>query len=169
LIVRCYLPKLSGMATYSIDLRQKILHAYERRLGSQRAIADIFGVSLSFVEKLLRRHRTTGEVAPKPHAGGQRPRLDAAAQAQVRRLVDDQPDATLAELCTRLATETSVRVSVPTLCRVLQRLGLPRKKSRSTPRNVIHRGSSRHERSTKRSSSPSTSSAFGSSTSPVST
>jgi transposase len=85
------------MARYSVDLRQKILHAYERQLGSQRAIADIFGVSLACVEQLLRRHRTTGEIGPMPHAGGQRPRADAAAQAQVRQLVHDQPDATLEE------------------------------------------------------------------------
>jgi transposase len=41
------------MTAYSIDLRRKIVSAYERRLGSQRAIADVFGVSLSFVEKVL--------------------------------------------------------------------------------------------------------------------
>jgi transposase len=69
------------MAAYSIDLRQKILHACERRLGSQRALADLFGVSLSFVEKPVRRHRTTGDIAPKPHAGGQRPRLGATTDA----------------------------------------------------------------------------------------
>jgi len=82
------------MASYSIDLRQKILRADERQIGSQQALADIFGVSLSFVEKLLRRHRTTGAIAPKQHAGGQQPRLDVAAHAQVRQLVHDQPDAT---------------------------------------------------------------------------
>ena len=72
------------MAAYSIDLRQKILHAYERRLGSQRALANVFGVSLSFIEKVLRRYRTTGELGPKPHAGGRKPRLDAAAQVLIR-------------------------------------------------------------------------------------
>jgi hypothetical protein len=40
------------MAADSIDLRQKILHAYVRRLGSQRALADLCGGRLSFVEKL---------------------------------------------------------------------------------------------------------------------
>jgi transposase len=85
---------LIGMAAYSIDLRQKILHAYTRGLGSQRALADLFGVSLSFVEKLLRRHRTTGDIAPKPHAGGQRPRLDAATATLVRRLVHGDADTT---------------------------------------------------------------------------
>jgi hypothetical protein len=43
---------LVGMAAYSSDLRQKMLHACERRLGSQRALADLFGVRLSCVEKL---------------------------------------------------------------------------------------------------------------------
>jgi transposase len=47
------------MAAYSIDLRQKILRAWERRFGSQRAIAEIFRVSFAFLEKVLRQHRTT--------------------------------------------------------------------------------------------------------------
>lgn len=138
------------MANYSIDLRQKILHAYERRMGSQRALADIFGVSLSFLEKLLRRHRATGAMAPKPHAGGQRPRLDGAGQAQVRQLVRDQPDATLEELCTRAAERTGIRVSVPTMCRLVQRLGLPRKKNLSMRRSATPSASSRRGRTTAR-------------------
>jgi transposase len=147
------------MAAYSIDLRQNILHAYVRRLGSQRALADLFGVSLSFVEKLLRRHRTTGDLAPKPHAGGQGPRLDAAAGTPVRRLVQANGDITLAELCARVAAAAGARVSVATMCRVLQRLGLPRKKSRSTPASVIRRASSTRARTTARRSQRSTSGA----------
>jgi transposase len=131
------------MAAYSIDLRQKILHAYERRLGSQRALAHLFGVSLAFVENVLRQHRTTGTIAPKPHAGGPRPHLDEATHGLLRQLVRDDPDRTLHELCTRIATETGVRVSVPTMCRMLQRLGLPRKKSRSTRRSVTRSASSK--------------------------
>jgi transposase len=91
------------MAAYSLDLRQKILHAYERRLGSQRAIADLLGGSVSFVEKLLRRYRTVGDIAPKPHAGGQRLRLDRKAQTVVRGVLHDHPDATLVELCASVA------------------------------------------------------------------
>jgi transposase len=121
------------MSAYSRDLREKIVNACARQLGSQRAIAALFGVSRSFVEKLLHRYRTSGELGPKPHAGGQKPRLEAAARPALRRLVQAHPDATLEELCTHLAAETGLRVSVPTMCRVLQRLRLPRKKSRSRP------------------------------------
>jgi transposase len=147
------------MAAYSIDLRQRILRAWERRLGSQRTIADIFGVSLAFVEKVLRQHRSTGTIAPKPHAGGQKPLLGAPAQAVVQRLMGANPDATLEELCTGVAAETGVRVSVPTMCRVLQRLGLPRKKSRSPPASVIRHVSSTRARTTARSSRRATSGA----------
>jgi transposase len=147
------------MAAYSIDLRQKILRACERQLGSQRTIADVFGVSLAFVEKVLRQYRATGDIAPKPHAGGQKPRLDVAAQTVVQRLVGDHPDATLEELCTGVAMETGLRVSMPTMCRVLQRLGFPRKQSRSMRRSARRRASTRRGRSTSSSSRPSTASA----------
>jgi transposase len=147
---------LSYMAAYAIDLRQKILRAWERHLGSQRSIADIFGVSLAFVENVLRQYRATGDIVPKPHAGGQKPRLSAAAQAIVPRLMGANPDATLEELCTGVAAETGVRVSVPTMCRVLQRLGLPRKKSRSTPASKTPSASSRRGQATGRRSRRST-------------
>ena len=45
---------LVGMKAYSIDLRQKILRASDQRLGYQRAIATLCGLSQSFVGKLLR-------------------------------------------------------------------------------------------------------------------
>jgi transposase len=144
------------MAAYSIDLRQKILRAWERHLGSQRRIADIFGVSLAFVEKGLRQHRTTGNIAPKPPAGGQKPRLGAGAQAVVQRILGANPAATLEEVCTGVAAETGVRVSVPTMCRVLQRLGLPRKNRRSTPARKTPTASNRRGPATKRRSPRST-------------
>jgi transposase len=150
---------MARMAASSIDVRQEILRADERQLGSQRTIADVFGGSLAFVETVLRQHRTTGDIAPKPHAGGQKPRLDAAAQAVVQRFVGDNPDAALVALCTRVAAAIGVRGSVPTVCRVLQRVGLPRKNSRSTRRNARPRASNRRERSTSSGSRRSTSGA----------
>jgi transposase len=130
------------MNPYSLDLRQKILQAYDQHRGSQRALAALFGVSQSVLEKLLHRRRTVGEIAPRPHAGGRRPRCDAAALALVRQAVQAQPDATLAELCAQLRQQRGLRLSVATMCRLLQRLGLPRKKSRSMPPSGTPRASS---------------------------
>ena len=134
------------MKAYSTDLRHKIVQAYTRRLGSQRTLAELFGVSVSFVEKLLRRHRRTGAVAPKLRAGGQKRRLESAAEIMIREAVRATPDITLEELCARVATTQGIRVRVPTMCRALQRLGLPRKKRRSTPVSGTHRASSRRGR-----------------------
>jgi len=60
------------MTPYSLDLRQKIRPADDHQLGSQRALAALFGVSHAFLEQ-LRRRRTTGAIAPRPHAGGRQP------------------------------------------------------------------------------------------------
>ena len=125
---------------YSTDLRTKILEAYERGEGTQRGLAARFGVSGTFVVDLLRRHRQTGSVAPKGHGGGQHPRLDAKGLEVVTMLVKAEKDATLDELIERVAERHGVRVSNPTMSRVLTRLGLPRKKSRSTPRSATRRG-----------------------------
>jgi transposase len=131
------------MQSYSTDLRQKIVQAYTRRLGSPRTLAALFGVSVSCVEKLLRRHRSTGAVAPQPHAGGRQRRLGAVTEAMMREAVRATPEITLEDLCVRVADTQGLRVSVPTMCRALQRLGLPRNKSRSMPVHVPPRASSR--------------------------
>ncbi len=118
---------------FSDDLRQRIIRFYENHDdNTQPEIADEFGVSHSFVEKLLRRWRATGSSAALPHAGG-RTRTLQPADVTLQQLVAAQPDATLAELQSRIAKKTKLQVSVPTVCRTLQRLRLVRKKSRSNP------------------------------------
>ena len=134
------------MKPYSLDLREKILRAYDERRGSQRALAALFSVSRSFVEKLLQRRRSTGTIAPRPHAGGCQPSCDAAARELLVLMLRDQPDATLEELCAQLGQRRGLWVSVPTISRLLTRLGLPRKKNLFTPPSVTRRGSSRRGR-----------------------
>jgi transposase len=144
------------MKAYSLDLRQKILRACDQRLDSQGNIAMLFGVSQSFVEKLLRRRRATGDISPRPHAGGRRALCDATALAHVRRLVHDHSEATLAEVTAQLETQHGVRVSVPTMGRIGLHLKLPRKNSRSTPRRASPTGSSRHAQAIRQKSRRST-------------
>ena len=116
------------MKAYSVDLRQKIVDAYDRGQGSQRKLAKTFGVSRCFVEKLFRQRRRTGSLAPKRQGGWRKPLLDPAALELVGQLVQAQPDLTLQELCDAVDQQQSIRVSVPTMCTGLQRLGLRRKK-----------------------------------------
>ncbi len=123
------------MRAYSIDLREKVVEAYDREVGSQREIAEIYGVSRSFVEKLLHRRRTTGDIAPLPHGGGVKPVLDGEALSLVSQLIEEEPDATLEELCEAVHMERGIRVRLSNMCTRLKHMGLPRKKRHSMPQS----------------------------------
>ena len=86
------------------------------------------------VEELLRHRRTTGDISALPHSGGIKPRLDKDAVELLRLLVKEQPDATLAELCDEVEKKRGIRVSAPTMCTVLKKLDLGRKKVTSRHR-----------------------------------
>ena len=115
-------------APVSVDLRQRILTAYEAKEGSQRQLAERFKVSLSFIRDLVRHHRETGTVQPKPRGGGAVAKLGKEQLPIVEALVKAQPDALLVELCERFAQQTGVEVSVSTMQRAVCQLKLSVKK-----------------------------------------
>jgi transposase len=126
------------MRPYLTDFRHKVVQAYERGEGSQRELAQLFGVSLSFIQDLLRRYRHTGSVAPEPHGGGNPGKIGPYLRV-VEQLHQQQPDASLAERCEQLAATTPVHVGRTTMQRALKQLGLTRKKRRFTPPSKIPR------------------------------
>lgn len=128
------------MKAYSPDLRERVLAEVEAGEQSQAQIAQHFKIGLSTLEGWLRRQRATGSCAALPHGGG-RPR---ALQDCVRFLRDElkrHPDATLEELCARVAEVEGVQANPSMMCRELQRLKLPRKKRRFTIASGTRRGS----------------------------
>jgi transposase len=147
-----------GMKPYSQDLRDRIIQALEAGTATQRAIAERFCVSGAFVEKLWQRWRRSGRSAAKPHAGGRQRHLRDHLEV-LRTEVAKQPDATLAELRDRVIAAQGPSVSTATICRALQRLQLPRKKSRSMPRNGTRSASRGSAPCSGRPSRPSTSTA----------
>lgn len=120
------------MAAYSQDLRDRIIAALRAQTDTRERIAQTFGVSRSFVQKLWRRWRETASSAARPHGGGRRRALQKDSRL-IRSEVRRQPDATLAELCERVEQVGGAPASPSMMCRELQHLNLPRKKSRSTP------------------------------------
>jgi transposase len=118
---------------YSDDLRRKVIEAWLAGRGSQEALAAIFGVSRSWIQKILRHQRRTGETARGTWKHGPAPRVSAA---RYRQAVARYPAATLPELGRRLG------VSAPTVCRTLKRLGITRKKRVSMRRSGRRRASS---------------------------
>ena len=86
------------MQPYSLDLRQKIVEAYDKGDVSQRTRAKNFGVALSFVSKLLVQYRRSGSLGPKIRTEQTPIKLSPEQLEILRQLVEAQPDATLAEL-----------------------------------------------------------------------
>ena len=118
------------MKAYSLDLRQRVLKAALRGDRTIPQVAELFGVSAAFVNKMLRLHRAGEDLAPRPHGGGHVPRLGARHHRLLRAALAANNDATLAELREHLAARSHVSVSDSTVSRALKALGLPRKKKR---------------------------------------
>lgn len=116
-------------APYSVDLRRKVVQACERGTQSQREVAELFNVSLSFVEALLRQYRRSGgELVRQRQKCGRRVLLDDDCREQICQWLQKQPDLTLKELIGRLQARTDITVSEPTMSRVLHQMGMRRKK-----------------------------------------
>src|SRR3954464_11695988 len=105
------------MRPYSPDRRGRIVSAVERGEHSCRQVVHIFAVSLSFVVRLLQRYRRTGSLQPAPPADGPPPKFGPPPVAPLLQVGHDQPDATLAELRTRLG----VCCHLSTIPRILQK------------------------------------------------
>lgn len=116
--------------SYSGDLRRRVIDAYEAKEGSQRQLAQRFKVSLSFVRNLLRHYRTSGQIEAKRRGGYLKPMIQDEHLTMVKSLVEAKNDLLLRELCDRFAERTEIRVSVATMHRAVEKLGLRCKKNR---------------------------------------
>lgn len=115
-------------AAYSLDLRKKILSAWQNKEGSQRELAKRFKVSLAFIRNFLRRYRETGEIAAQPQGGDRRSLIKGKDKELLQKLVREQNDIYLRELQSSLFNHIGIEVSESTLCRQLKGLKLGRKK-----------------------------------------
>lgn len=119
------------MGPYSVDLRQRVVDAYKRGLGTIRELAEMFQVVPNTVENWLKLERETGSVAPRPHAGGVEPTIRGDVFNTLCRLAGERHDATLDELHRALEQECQIQTSEAAVCRALRRAGLSRKRRRS--------------------------------------
>jgi transposase len=115
------------MATTSLDLRQRIINAYDREEGTRADLAQRFSVSLGLVAKLLHQRRRTGDIAPRHCFSGRKPKLVAEHRRQLRTVLAKKPDATLQELRATLNLDCTIQA----IHYVLAAMGLTYKKRRS--------------------------------------
>lgn len=126
-------------ATYSMDFRRAVAKAYDD-CGSSIEVAEQFDCSESWVRRLIQRRRQTGSLQAKPLKLPDNHKLDNHDLEQLAGLIRQTPDMTLGELVEAL----DKKVSVPTVWRATQTLGLPLKKSPSSPPSRTERTSKQH-------------------------
>jgi len=136
----------------SLDLRQRIVTAWQQGEGTWKELAERFGVGEATVDRLVARFRRSGSVAPDPHGGGQSHRIPDEALPAVRGLLDTRPDSTIEELAEAYRRQSGRRVSRATMGRAVVRLGYSRKKRPSSARSATGRASRRSGKSTSGSS-----------------
>ena len=117
------------MRTLSVDLRERILAAYDQGEATQAAVAERFRVSVGMVKKLVQQRRHTGDIRPRHHRSGRKPKILPSHQARLQELLARKPDLTLAQL----RAAAGLECTLPAIHYVLRKLDLTYKKRRSTP------------------------------------
>jgi len=112
------------MAAYSLDLRKRVLRAWDRGMKAD-AVAATFDVSVAWVYRLVQRRRETGSMAPRAQTKFRGRALSSDEEARLVALITARPDATLAELQRALPT----RAALSTIWRTIDRLDLTVKKN----------------------------------------
>jgi transposase len=116
--------------TLSLDLRQRILACCDEGKLTRQQSADRYRVSLGMVKKLLAQRKKTGDIAARHHEAGRKPLFTAAHRRHLGRLIDEQPDITLAEM--RQALE--LKCTLPAIHYVLRGMDLTYKKNAARQR-----------------------------------
>lgn len=121
------------MATIPVALRDAIVRLRDDEQRTYEDIAAVLGVGRATVNRVLRRHRETGDVAPLPRGGGNRSPINGRIAKLLIAIVTKMPDATVAELTEALAKRAPVSTSRSAVQRAMQRLGYSKKRPRSSP------------------------------------
>ncbi len=103
----------------------------------KRKLAKRFDVSLSFVQTLIGRYLDTGSIEPLPHKSGNPPKIKEEHYPILQKLVEENNDSTLEELCSQIELKSQVKISRLGMGKMLQKLKLTRKKN-------VTRGGARH-------------------------
>lgn len=116
------------MKPLSIDLRRRIVSAYETSDSTKQQIADRFSVSLAVVKKLISQWKKLGTIEPQYQTVGRKPAFNKEQLQELDALVQQRCDITLAEIQEHF--KGKVQCSTVTIHSTLKRLGWGYKKKR---------------------------------------
>ena len=122
-----------------MKVRAAIVHAHREDGLTYAEVAELLGIGVATVNRVLRRFRETGSVAPKPRGGGNWSPIQGKVAKLLESIVTEMPDATVAELTDALVTRGGIATSRSSVQRALERAGFSRKKSPSSPKSATPR------------------------------
>ena len=125
------------MKAYSIDLRKRVLAAYDSGKYSVNHIAEQFQVTTRWIQKLRQQRKQEGSIAPRPPNKGRKPVFQGENLRKLEQFIEAHPDATLEE--TKQYFFGVVECSIVTIHNTLKRLELRYKKNRCVPANKTER------------------------------
>lgn len=96
------------MNSLSMDLRERIVAAYEAGEGSHSQLSKRFVVSKSVVGKLVRQFRQLGTLEPQTHTRGRKRVVKEEQETQLEEHLQQFPDATLEDRIEALGLQCSV-------------------------------------------------------------
>ena len=126
-----------SMKAYSIDLRKRVLGAYDSDKYSLGQIAEQFQVTIRWIQKLRRQREREGTIAPRPQNQGRKPAFRGTDLELLDDFVRENPDSTLEEIKEHFFGQ--VDCSVVAIHHALKRLGWRYKKNRYEPANKIEK------------------------------
>ena len=125
------------MKPTSIDLRERIVAAYDACEGTRRQIANRFKVSLGLVKKLLAQRKNLGTIEPQYQNVGRKPAFDDENLKQLDKFLQKYADATLTEIQEHFSG--SISCSLQAIANAIKRLEWRYKKNRYTPASKTER------------------------------
>ena len=125
------------MKAYSIDLRKRVLAAYDSGKYSLGHIAEQFQVTTRWIQKLRQQRKQEGTIAPRPPKKGRKPVFQGKNLEKLERFIIAHPDATLEE--TKQHFSGVVECSIVAIHNTLKRLDLRYKKKRYMPASKTER------------------------------
>jgi len=119
-------------APHPIELRERVVTAYEDGEGSFAELGVRFKIGEASVNRWVSLKRRTGSLAPKPAGGARRPhKVDADGEQFLRDMIEAVQDSTLVEMCAGYLEEFDVRISPQMMSETVRRLGYTRKRGSS--------------------------------------
>lgn len=111
-----------------IELRRRVVEAFNAGGGTLVELSERFSVSVTSVFRWVQLDELYSDLSPKPHGGHREHKIPNEDLEKLRALVFEKPDRTVKELAAEWNSRYSQSVGNAVMGRALLRAGLPFKK-----------------------------------------